>query len=101
MPWRHDARAGVNQLAAGRVLAQGVPGFFEPRMPPPYLRLGHGAARTSYYDTAPLRATLERLVDFDRINAARDALLRRRRQRPHRQLRLLRQCQPTASAPST
>jgi NTE family protein len=24
---------------------------------------------TSYYDTAPLRATLERLVDFDRINA--------------------------------
>ena len=24
---------------------------------------------TSYYDTAPLKATLERLVDFDRINA--------------------------------
>jgi len=24
---------------------------------------------TSYYDTAPLMSTLERLVDFDRINA--------------------------------
>ena len=49
---------------------------------------------TSYYDTTPLRATLERLVDFDRINAGRDALQRRRRQRPHRQLRLLRHHDP-------
>jgi NTE family protein len=59
------ARAWVNQLAAGRAFTQGVPGFFEPRMSP-YL-LGTGV--TSYYDTAPLRSTLERLVDFDRINA--------------------------------
>ncbi|MGL1733486.1 patatin-like phospholipase family protein, partial [Vibrio parahaemolyticus] len=26
-------------------------------------------AAISYYDTAPLRSTLERLVDFDRINS--------------------------------
>src|SRR5262249_17903731 len=26
---------------------------------------------TSYYDTSPLKTTLERLVDFDRINAGR------------------------------
>jgi NTE family protein len=63
-----SARAWVNQLAAGRVLLQGVPGFFQPRMPPPYLSWNGGGA-TSYYDTAPLRATLERLIDFDRINA--------------------------------
>ncbi len=63
-----SARALANQMAAGRVMLRGVPGFFEPRMPPPYLSLGGGTA-TSYYDTTPLRATLERLVDFDRINA--------------------------------
>ena len=63
-----DSRAWVNQLAAGRVLTQGVPGFFEPRMPPPYL-LWNGGGATSYYDTSQLRGTLERLVDFDRINA--------------------------------
>ena len=40
----------------------GQPGFFSPR-------LQIGAAPTSYYDTRALRDTLERLVDFDRINA--------------------------------
>ena len=61
-------RVWLNQLAAGRVLVNGVPGFFEPRLPPPYFSTS-GVGATSYYDTAPLRATLERLVDFDRINA--------------------------------
>jgi len=67
LPLADTLHAWVNQLAAGRVLVQGVPGFFEPRLPPPYLNWTGGA--TSYYDTAPLRATLERLVDFERINA--------------------------------
>ncbi|MDB5364606.1 MAG: hypothetical protein JWM77_533 [Rhodospirillales bacterium] len=62
-----DARGFINKLAAGRVLAGGVPGFFEPRMPPPYLWPKSGV--TSYYDTSKLRGTLEQLVDFDRINA--------------------------------
>lgn len=67
--WQGDrARGWVNQLAAGRIVARGVPGFFEPRMPPPYLIPG-GGGTTSYYDTSKLRSTLERLVDFDRINA--------------------------------
>jgi len=61
-------RVWLNQLAAGRVLVNGVPGFFEPRLPPPYFSTS-GTGATSYYDTAPLRATLERLVDFERINA--------------------------------
>jgi NTE family protein len=68
LPLVDTVRQWVNQMATGRVIAQGVPGFFEPRMPPPYLEWNGGGA-TSYYDTAPLRATLERLVDFDRINA--------------------------------
>lgn len=61
------ARAWANQLAAGQIMVTGAPGFFEPRFPPPYLVPGTGA--TSYYDTRSLKSTLERLVDFDRINA--------------------------------
>jgi NTE family protein len=67
------ARIGLNHMAAARVMAQGVPGFFAPRMPPPWMALD-GAGATSYYDTTPLRATLERLVDFDRINAGETRL---------------------------
>lgn len=58
----------LNQLSAGSVMAKGVPGFFELRMPPPYLPWATGVA-PSFYDTSPLRATLEELVDFDRINS--------------------------------
>lgn len=66
--WSGDqSREWINQLAAGRVILRGVPGFFEPRLPAPYLLPGGGA--TSYYDTSALKSTLERLVDFDRINA--------------------------------
>ena len=60
-------RSWVNQMAAGQIMLKGAPGFFEPRFPPPYLVPGTGA--TSYYDTRGLKSTLERLVDFDRINA--------------------------------
>jgi NTE family protein len=62
-----DTRAWINQWQAGMVMSAGVPGFFRPRLPPPWLPGVKGVP--SYYDTAPLRATLERLVDFDRINA--------------------------------
>jgi NTE family protein len=68
MPLADGARGWLNQMAAGSVMTHGVPGFFEPRRPPPYLAWNGGGA-TSYYDTAALRGTLERLVDFDRINA--------------------------------
>jgi NTE family protein len=68
VPMIDSIRAWVNQLAASRAFAQGVNGFFEPRVPPPYL-LWNGGGATSYYDTTPLRTTLERLVDFDLINA--------------------------------
>jgi NTE family protein len=63
-----DARSFFNQANAAQVLVGGVPGFFEPRLDPPWLYPQGGPGPTSYYDTKPLRATLERLVDFDRIN---------------------------------
>lgn len=54
----------VGALAA---LLFGQPGFFRPRLPLEWLdRKG----TASFYDTGELRSTLERLVDFDRINFA-------------------------------
>jgi NTE family protein len=61
-------RGAFNFLSAGTVAAFGCPGFFTPRMPPPSFVAGGGPAGTSFYDTEPLRATLEELVDFDLIN---------------------------------
>lgn len=64
-------RDGVNALAAWRALTEGQSGFFQPRMPPPLLQWNGTPATASWYDTAPLRETLERLADFDRINDSR------------------------------
>jgi NTE family protein len=50
----------------------GQPGFFAPRQPHDFFAPGR---YLSYYDTAALRGTLERLVDFDRINDRRNTRL--------------------------
>ncbi len=56
------------QHAAWSALLWGQPGFFRPRWAPP-LWPGAGQASTaSWYDTQALKNTLERWVDFDRIN---------------------------------
>ena len=65
--WLGD-RAMQNQYSATMASLVGIPGFFEPRYSPAFL-LGGAAPLLSYYDTSPLKSTLERLVDFDRINA--------------------------------
>ena len=59
----------VNQLRSLSILLFGAPGFFKPRLPPPVLYPPSSPAAMSYYDIAPLKTTLERLVDFDLINA--------------------------------
>jgi NTE family protein len=64
-----DARANLNRLSAFAALTQGAPGFFTPRFPPPWFSPSGTMEATSFYDTAPLRETLERLIDFDRINS--------------------------------
>ncbi len=58
----------MNQMAAASAMFFGIPGFFLPRMPPPQFAPEGTLPALSYYDTEPLRATLEELVDFDRIN---------------------------------
>jgi NTE family protein len=64
-----DARLLLNQASASTTMMNGVNGFFKPRFPGPWLQPRGSAEATSYYDTGELRATLERLVDFDRINS--------------------------------
>src|SRR6476660_9712391 len=62
------ARSLFNETSAAIIATFGVPGFFTPRFPPAQLWPPGSADAMSYYDTAPLKKTLERLVDFDRIN---------------------------------
>ena len=73
VPWRPIApgdggRTLFNETSAALIATFGVPGFFRPRIPPAPLWPQGSPQAQSYYDTAPLRATLERLVDFDMIN---------------------------------
>jgi NTE family protein len=68
------ARSYFNEAGAAVIAAFGVPGFFVPRLPPAPLWPAGSPQSLSYYDTAPLKATLERLVDFDRINDCKTRL---------------------------
>ena len=63
--WQHRASA----LTA---LMFGQPGFFTPRSPQDWLSSNKCV---SYYNTSVLKETLERLVDFDRINNSKDMRL--------------------------
>jgi NTE family protein len=62
------ARACANQMSAAMVACAGAPGFFRPRVPYPWFHPPGSIEATSYFDTRPLKATLERFVDFDRLN---------------------------------
>jgi NTE family protein len=62
-------RALANQVCAVTVATAGTPGFFRPRIPNPWFDPPGTIEATSYYDTRPLRATLERFVDFERVNS--------------------------------
>ncbi len=61
-------RPMLNRASAASAMAFGVPGFFVPRFPPPFMAPDGSIGALSYYDAEPLEATLEQLVDFDLIN---------------------------------
>ena len=61
--------AWMGALSAFGALVQGQRGFYAPRALPPWNQPPGTPAATSFYDTTPLRATLEKLVDFDRLNS--------------------------------
>ncbi len=69
-PWPVNPFMGGTQwgqkAAAQSAILFGQPGFFAPRTLMEWLA---PAKPASFYDTSALKATLERLVDFDRINA--------------------------------
>jgi NTE family protein len=73
VPWNpvtksDRGRSLFNETSAALIATFGVPGFFAPRFPPAPLWPQGSPQSQSYYDTSPLRKTLERLVDFDLIN---------------------------------
>src|SRR5450432_3186917 len=64
-----STRRFVNQMRAFGILLFGAPHFFTPRLARPVFWPTDNTDTVSHYDVAPLKATLERLVDFDRINS--------------------------------
>jgi NTE family protein len=63
------ARNILNAMSAGFALASGARDFFAIRPVTPWLQPTGTIEATSFYDTSDLKRTLERLVDFDRLNA--------------------------------
>jgi len=59
----------INQMSANFATVGGARGFFGPRPIPPWFQPQGTIEATSFYDTKDLKSTLERLVDFDRINS--------------------------------
>jgi NTE family protein len=64
-----DTRNLLNQMSANLAVACGATGFFSARAVMPWLQPGGALGATSFYYTSDLKRTLERLVDFDRLNA--------------------------------
>ena len=58
----------LDQMSTATAFMFGVPGFFSPRLIPPQLALDGSIGALSFYDTKPLKATLEQLVDFAYLN---------------------------------
>lgn len=57
-----------NRIGSLQALFYGLEGFFKPRLMTPSSCTRDTPDKLSYYDTSELRATLESLIDFDRIN---------------------------------
>jgi NTE family protein len=62
-------RQMINQFRAVGTILWGAPNFFKPRIPPPVFMPAGNPGNLAFYDISPLKALLERLVDFDRLNA--------------------------------
>ena len=61
-------REFLHEWSAGYVLMAGVPGFFRPRMISPMFAAPGTPEAMSFYDSAPLKATLDSLIDWDLLN---------------------------------
>ncbi len=61
----------INQFRALGTLFYGAPDFFSPRLMSPHLFRALTPDKLSYYDANLLKSTLEKLVDFDLLNAGK------------------------------
>lgn len=57
-----------NYVGAQHALINGQPGFFKPKLLSPWLLSHVSPDVLSFYDTTPLRQTLEELIDFKYLN---------------------------------
>jgi NTE family protein len=64
-----NSRRIFNEASATLAAIGGVPGFFEPRIPPAALMPPGTPEAISVYDTHPLKMTLMELIDFDLLNS--------------------------------
>jgi NTE family protein len=71
LPWGKNEQAQelIRKMGAFANMTYGVPSFYSPRPLALPGSIAEKPDQVSYYDTSPLKATLERLVDFDRINS--------------------------------
>jgi NTE family protein len=68
-PWGSWLAPWLASGALWNTIARGIPGFFEPRQGAAWdIRATLATGDVGFYDTAPLRSTLQRLVDFDLLN---------------------------------
>jgi NTE family protein len=61
-------REALHLWSAGFVATSGVPGFFQPRASLPWLSVPGSCDALSFYDSDPLKDTLQRLIDWDLLN---------------------------------
>ncbi|MEO9130778.1 MAG: patatin-like phospholipase family protein [Sphingomonas sp.] len=63
-----QVREWLHEWSANFVMATGVPGFFKPRALSPMFATPGTPEALSFYDSAPLRETLDSLIDWDLLN---------------------------------
>ena len=68
LPEIDKIREAMHLLAAGTVASFGVPGMFRPRLWPATLMPEGTAGAISFYDSAPLKETLDACVNWELLN---------------------------------
>jgi NTE family protein len=69
-----ELRTLFNEVSSFSATMFGIPGFFSPRVVSPLFAWPGSDGSTSFYDTEPLRQTLNELIDFDLINKGKTRL---------------------------
>ncbi|WP_443970595.1 patatin-like phospholipase family protein [Sphingobium sp. CR28] len=68
LPEGNSVREAAHLTAAALVTMWGVPGFFRPHGVPAWAAAQKSQEALSYYDTSPLRETLDDLIDWELLN---------------------------------